>query len=287
MSLFKLPIAIDKTMVETINNSLLMINRIRDELSYNLAIIQQFNLFSVFGRLNRCKVEELPERKENEIIKMTTDIDGRRSIIRYIDKKSSEPTRIYFLRLDRQHEQDLKENTVVLETDTDLDPKEFIKGDQWVLYEVSNTIYQELSEKIFDWKIVKPTVTIIHPDGREEHPNIQLKDVSNYIQFLVEKYRLDFTVTNGFFKLIHPDHNVVYENSQVSHNDILIAYGLEIKFEDRKPFKLTTKEELDQVLDNIEAKIENPSYIIEHYNRLLDYYNRYNGDEKKEYKEIG
>ena len=103
MSLFKLPITIDKTMVGTINNSLVMINRIRDELSYNLAIIQQFNLFSVFGRLNRCKVEELPEKKENEIIKITTDIDGRRSIIRYIDKKSSEPTRIYFLRLDRQH----------------------------------------------------------------------------------------------------------------------------------------------------------------------------------------
>jgi len=66
-----------------------------------------------------------------------------------------------------------------------------------------------------------------------------------------------------------------------------MAYGLEIKFEDRKPFKLTTEEELDQVLDNIEAKIENPSYVIEHYNRLLDYYNRYNGTEKKEYKEIG
>lgn len=287
MSLFKLPMFMDEPMIEAINDSLILVNKIKDELSYNLAIIQQFNLFSVFGRLNRCMVDELAEKKGNEIIKITTDIDGRRSIIRYKDKKTSECTRVYFLRLDRQHEQDLKENTTVIETDTDIDPKLFIKGDKWALYEVSNTIYQELSEKIFDWKIVKPSITVIHPNGEEEHPNVQLKDVSSYIQSLVEKYRLDFTVTNGFFKIVHPDSNVVYENSQVTHNDILIAYGLEIKFEDRKPFKLTTKEELDQVLDNIEAKIENPSYVIEHYNRLLDYYNRYNGTEKKEYKEIG
>ena len=287
MSLFKLPAFANDEIVKTVQNALGTINEIKHELSFELAVIQQLNLFSVFGRLNRCKVEELPEKKENEIVQITTDIEGRRTILRYQDKNTGEYTHIYFLRLDRQHEQDLKENSTIIETETDIDPKVFIKGDNWTLYEIDNTIYRELSEKIFNWIIVKPVITVIHPNGEEEHPNIQLKNVSSYIQSLVEKYRLDFTLINGFFKIIHPDSNVVYENSQVTHNDILIAYGLEIKFEDRKPFKLTTKEELDQVLDNIEAKIENPSYIIEHYNRLLDYYNRYNGTEKKEYKEIG
>lgn len=257
--------------------------KVKDDLYFNLAVLQQLNLFVVFGKLNHYKIEELPSKNDHESIIMINDTEGRRSLIKYQNIDTKEITRIYFLRLDRLHDHLRKESLNILETSDSV--LELIKGSNWEIYEIVDQ-YKDLTEKIFNWVIIKPTVTIKYPDGKSETKRICLKEVSSFIQTLVEEYRLDFIINKGFTKLIHPKEDTVYENSKVSHEDILITYGIDVSFEDKNRYKLKTEDELDDVLDSIEKRINNPLYIVTHYERLLGYLNKLNIVKIKRYTEL-